>query len=492
MGSTIVDKIFEQCTEETGLERITARTLYSYCISPFMVYCERFVSEEKKDPLSRYQELLFEQGLKHEEEVLQRGYPTAQKLTYENPREGFRLLLEAMSEGTGAICSCPAFYLPEGLVGVFDLLERKDGRRFAFGPYHYVVKEVKLAKNIQNHHVYQAMLYNYMLGKIQGCTPATFYVINRDHEEIEIPYREEDLFRVIGEVRQILAGKCASPTFGACIWPWETYTNEQAKEHGDVSIVAGVGPSFKEKLVQGGILTAAQLAEADSAGLTRIKGIGPAVAKKFSLGAKALQSGTCFQTGSCEFPSRQTEIFLDLEGTGEQIGTDELIAMDYLIGVLVRKDGKDEYLPFLADDLTAEGKMFSRFIEWLTGQEDFIIYHWHHYERTHLKRLAEKYPIPAGAQELLFNNMRDLYKDATSSFVFPTTGNGLKVVARYMGYQWRHEDINALESIAVYFEYIQDPSSNRQELEKVIDYNEDDCRATMLVKDWLAAKVGAK
>ena len=81
--------------------------------------------------------------------------------------------------------------------------------------------------------------------------------------------------------------------------------------------------------------------------------------------------------------------------------------------------------------------------------------------------------------------MRDLYRDAISCFAFPTYGNGLKDVASYMGFTWKQADVNALESIAMYFQYIEDPDRNKDNIKKVIDYNEDDCRATMLVKDWL-------
>jgi uncharacterized protein len=54
-----------------------------------------------------------------------------------------------------------------------------------------------------------------------------------------------------------------------------------------------------------------------------------------------------------------------------------------------------------------------------------------------------------------------------------------------MGYEWKHKDVDALESIALYFQYVEDPEKNKDKLQKVIDYNQDDCRATMVIKDWL-------
>lgn len=480
-----IDKIYNKCLLPTIEDRITARTIYNYCISPFMVYCEKFGPEDKKDQLTQYQKMLFEQGKNHETQVIETEYPEAEKLEYKTLEEGFRMLLEGMNKGVRVLCGLPAFYLPEGLVGIFDVVEKRDTKPSIFGSYHYIIKEIKLAKNIQKHHIYQAAFYNYMLGKIQNYTPSTFYVINRDREESEVGYNEGELWGILKDIREILRGKDVGPTYGACEWPWETYSNEEAIRRRDVSLVSGVGPSFKLKLMEKGICTTDDLAKAQIKDLVQIKGIGEKTAKKFSLNSRALISKNCICVGTCEFPEKRTEIFLDLEGTGEHVEDEELIAIDYLIGVLTKKGEKAGYTPFIASELNKEGEMFHQFVKWLLKQDDFIIYHWHHYERVHLEKLAERYGLPDKIRKVIFGNMRDLYRDAISCFAFPTYGNGLKEVASYMGYKWKHLDVDALESIALYFQYIKDPDKNKDKIQKVIDYNEDDCRATMLVKDWL-------
>ncbi len=113
-----------------------------------------------------------------------------------------------------------------------------------------------------------------------------------------------------------------------------------------------------------------------------------------------------------------------------------------------------------------------------------MIYHWHNYERVHIQRLIDRYSLAKEAEPIL-GSMRDLYKDAVANYAFPTYGNGLKEIAAYIGYKWKHADVNAMESIAMYFEYVKDPAANREKMEKVIDYNKDDCVATKLIKDWL-------
>lgn len=486
---TSIENIYKECTttpqEEGEGDRITARTIYNYLKSPYIVYCDKFVDEEEKDPINEFQKLMFESGREHEKNVIETDYPDVEKQSFKTNKEGFKLLLEDMKKGTDNICGLPLLYLQEGLEGRIDLLEKKTTAPSVFGDYHYIVKEIKLAKNIQRHHIYQAAFYNYILGKIQQYTPEKIILINRDHEEKEYTYNEEKTTNILEHIKEIYKGKKVTPTYGKSEWPWETYNNRRAVETDDVSLVSGIGATTKDRLNTAGIMTVKQLANAPIDSLTEIKGIGNKSAAKYQTNAKALAENRCIQLGQCNFKDNKTEIFLDLEGTGEQKGDVEITSIDYLIGVTIRQDGKTEYKPFLAHTIEGEGDMFTEFTKWLELQEDYTIYHWHHYELNHLKRLAERHGITEETRENLFTNMRDLYKDANKTYAYPTYGGGLKHIAKYMGYTWRHQDINAMESIAVYFNYLKNPEENKLEIQKVIDYNEDDCNATMIVKDWL-------
>jgi len=74
---------------------------------------------------------------------------------------------------------------------------------------------------------------------------------------------------------------------------------------------------------------------------------------------------------------------------------------------------------------------------------------------------------------------------ATKAFAFPTYTNGLKDVAAFLCFRWRHGDMNALDAIAYYLKYQSDPEMYQDKIQAIIDYNEDDCRATKGIKDWL-------
>lgn len=485
-----INELYGNCLRRGPELTITASMVYDFVNAPFKVWCDLNAPEEAKDPLPEYTRLLLEQGKQHEERTVVAAYPEAKKITYTTPEEGFRLVLESMLDGVAAMHNVPVFYLPEGLAGRADILELNNEHPSDFGNYHYVIKEIKLAKNIRKHHRMQTAYYNYILGKIQGYTPTHFILINRDREEKSFLYNEQEVLQVVKGIWEILNGKTISPTFGSCGWPWETYCNQEAIKCQDISLVGGVGPSFKSKLVAAGLEKVSDVATASISDLTCIKGIGPKKAKSFQTNATAIVKGTHIKLAEVSFPTVSTEIFLDLEGTGEQVSEEKLVAIDYLIGVLIRKDGKEKYIPFLADSPEAEGHMFREFLEWLAVQKDYIIYHWYNYEKKHLGQLTERHGIAEEMNDKLFGKLRDLFKDAVSCFAFPTYGSGLKQVAKYMGFSWRDDKIDAMESAALYFQYVQNPKDNRDKLEKILTYNEDDCVATRTVKDWIVAHCG--
>ena len=209
MQETNINDILLKCLAPTTLESLTATIVARYMTSPFEIHCNKFAPEQEKDSLSKYQQLLFERGREHEVQTVQDKYPDMVSIPFATREEGFKIALESMAAGTDVMHGMPMFYLPEGLLGEIDVLEKSKSGKSVFGNYHYTIKEIKLAKNIREDHAVQGAFYNYMLGKIQGFTPEIFYLINRDGEEISYQYREyeELLLESIDGTRKILANE---------------------------------------------------------------------------------------------------------------------------------------------------------------------------------------------------------------------------------------------------------------------------------------------
>ena len=58
-------------------------------------------------------------------------------------------------------------------------------------------------------------------------------------------------------------------------------------------------------------------------------------------------------------------------------------------------------------------------------------------------------------------------------------------IAVWLGFSWRHGNVGATSSTELYEAYADDPEAGREGMQLVLDYNEDDCIATRVVKDWL-------
>jgi predicted RecB family nuclease len=486
----VVDEIFHRCLSGSLKGDLMARNVALYLTSPYMIYCEKFVDEGEKDPRSPYREILLERGIEHERRVIEKMYPGYRPPAYDGAEEGFRKLLEEMARGAPVICGLPLFHLPENLQGRIDVLERRDDHPSVFGDYHYAVKEIKLSRKIQPEHILQGAFYTYLAGKIQAYRPDIFSIINHDRwiSNYRFAEHEENLRKALTGTQAILDGReSPTPTYNGSAWPWEKYTNHQALRSRDVSIVGQVGPKTKEKLAAAGYRKIWDVMGAQPEALAKIPGISETAARKIILSARAIHDGQpiLLNPAALRFPERSMEIFLDLEGTDEPDLEGEEEPVDYLIGVLVRKGGRTFYRPFVAHRFHEEKDMFSAFLEFIRSESDYVIYHWHHYEMWHLRRLAKRHGFIDEAERFLFPHMIDLHRLATSALVFPTYSNGLKDVAAFLRHRWRHEDVNALDAIAWYLKYQNDPEGYRERMKAVIDYNEDDCVATMRIRDWL-------
>lgn len=487
---SVATRLFRACTAGGLSGEITAHEVSLYHRSPYSIWCGKFAPPEHRDPLGPYRELLLERGIEHEKRVIAGRWPGCEAAPFQEPLEGFSRLLDAMVRGIPVICGLPLLYLPENLQGRPDVLVKREGVPSAFGDYAYEVVEIKLAARIEERHAVQAAFYTYLLSKIQGSRPERFFVINRDHEERT--YRTADfegtLRDAIDGTRNILEGsEHPSPTYNGGEWPWMRWTNHVALHERDISLVPGVGPAMKEKLAARGMRKIWDLSSAPPEALMDIPGVGRATAARLVVNARAIHQRVCIalDRSALRFRDCPTEVFLDLEGTdptGEQDGLEQV---DYLIGVLIADAGGLRYRPFTAWRIHEEGRMFRAFVEFLLGLGDVVVYHWHNYERWHLRQLASRHGLTGLVERDVFPKMVDLHRVATRAFAFPTPTNGLKDIAKHLGFRWRHEDVNALDSIAWYLRYQSAPETWGEKLQGIVDYNEDDCRATKHIRDWL-------
>jgi len=178
----------------------------------------------------------------------------------------------------------------------------------------------------------------------------------------------------------------------------------------------------------------------------------------------------------------------------------------YLWGTLVTRrdpalDVVEGYRAFVEwGELTeaAEGRLFAEFFGWLAslvatardqGRTVGVYCFWEHAERAQMRRAMSTgvtgLPTHDALDELLGSSLVDLHRVVTSQL--QTAGPaGLKVVAGEAGFEWRDDDPSGEASMGWYEEAVAGaaPAASAAR-RRLLEYNEDDCRATRALRDWL-------
>ena len=483
---------FKQLTQYGGADSIRAGWVERFVDSPISFWCEIHAPQEEQDSLDPFQQHLFVIGHQHQSEVTDESYHGAVQEIFLTEEDGFRRTLEMMLAGELYVKDMPLLCRPRGLEGRPDILARVDGVDSDLGAFSYQIVEIKSARHIRESHTLQSAVYNRILGHVQGYEPEEFHIVNRDREITTVRMADvsDRLESVLSQMRGVMAGAEVDPCHGTGRWPWESYVNRMAIERNDVSLIPGIGPAMRRNLYASGFKVVDDVAASEEGALTEVDRVGLTTAKNFITSARSIKQRAPIRRGPTP-PIRRgsTDVFFDFEGTDPRIIVEGLEVVNYLIGALERRpSGQPTFVPFFAPTFDAEGDMVAEFFEWVSSLDDPVLYHWHHYERTHLTKMVEHYGIEPAKAAYVLERLVDVYPITTKSFAFPTYGEGLKDVAKSLGFSWRQEDVTGLNSIALYLRYVASDGREDECREKIFLYNEDDCLATMHVFDWLLAQ----
>ena len=177
-------------------------------------------------------------------------------------------------------------------------------------------------------------------------------------------------------------------------------------------------------------------------------------------------------------PIAPIELYFDIEAEPE-------LNLDYLHGVLVvdRYNNTEKFHGFLAESAAEEGAIWEQFLELMWAYPIAPIFHFCDYEVKTFKRLAKLYNTPAYLWKPVLKRFVDIHKQVTQKAIMPVESYALKPMARWLGFDWRDAKANGAQCVCWYDDWLK--TGDRSLLEAIVRYNEDDCRATYVVKDWL-------
>ena len=466
---------------------------------PHWIWHDLFSNPSEKGELPELTLKLFEHGVLHEEEYT-KGLEFIEVKEID-AKKAFKKTIELMRTGVPLIYQGELQYSSDEIQyrGRPDLLKKYDGKS-SFGDYYYVPIEIKSSKEIKTEQKYQLILYGIILEKIQGKFPEELSIINRDRQNIFFKMDDkirEKTVNKITEIIEVMKGKKPPLKLTSTYkqTPWFDKCVRDAEETKDIALIYKLDSRSHSALRKNGIESISDFVNTNTGQLPKIPYAPLRVLNRAKQQADSLMNNKLVWLAKPDIPDSNLKIYFDIEG-------DPLLQVEYLFGFWIVGDAEKKYakfgkvvdyrdeqkyfIYFLAEKPEEEYNMWINFLKWvdILPKDNFFVYHYADYERSRTKNLSEKYKSTNSFIQFSSKYV-DLLKVVQNSIIFPLYFYSIKDIAKssFLKYSWRHEKAGGSQSIFWYEKWIE--TNDRKVLQDIINYNEDDVRATEFLHNWL-------
>ncbi len=510
-------KVDNRLRKEGDIFHVTASKLYNYLQCSHRVWRDAHGPQDEKslDP-NPFVEMLWNRGVQYEKQTLQ-GWENALDLSQGSYSERFNKTINAMKDGIPLIYQGLLEY--KNLRGIPDFLKlMPDGFYAPLDVKSGMGREGISEDEEENEgggtlkatYAVQLALYIDVLQRLgfEHRFKGYIYDIHGDMVEYDLTqprgkrnkeswwdYYQKTFTQVEALINnQIQNDPALSSACSLC--PWYESCTKWIKETDDMTGVFYLGRANRDRIKEElGVFNIEDLKNIDVDVLLEekkkdkefLKGIGEKMLQHFkqrSYILKDVKKPVLYE--SIKFPQVTYELFFDIEDDPTQ----EFV---YLHGVYERSPQGERFVPFVAKGVNSqsEKEAWSEFWNYIRSlpENDYVVYYYSHHEKTTYKRLQRKYPDVVSMEEVIDfyeqENVIDLYKIVSQKTDWPTASYGLKALAKYCGFTWRDKTPSGALSIQWYNEYVK--TGDEDILKRILEYNEDDCKATMVVKDKIAS-----
>ncbi len=386
-------------------------------------------------------------------------------------------------------------------IGYVDFLRKVD-QPSDLGNYSYEVVDTKLARSPKAKFIIQLCLYSDLLSELQGKIPKHIHVVLGDRTEQS--YLLADFLRYYRKVKSrflehVNSGHMETypePCPRCDLCHWRDLCKEKWIKDDHLCLVANSTKTQIKKLNASGINTLAELATStnnsvpsmQTATLERLQRQAALQFAQRETGQdhyQLLETDSDGHRGFYRLPQPDPgDLFFDMEGDPLEEG-----GLEYLFGVYFHESGEPQFKPFWAHSRQDEKRAFEDFMTFvmdrLAHYPQMHIYHYAAYEKTALKRLMSLHGTCEAEVDHLLRTEKlvDLYKVVRESLLVSEPRYSIKNLETfYMGK--REGEVTDAGASIVYYEHWKDTQDPKL-LQQICDYNEDDCRSTYLLREWL-------
>lgn len=481
---------------------VTGSMLYNFMKCEHRPWMDLYGDEALRDDASPFVEMLWRHARSHEELELAKLAGTSIDRAHSTAAERERATLEAMDRRERLILG--GRIASDDLVGEPDIL-RLDCDRYVPGDVKSGAADEGPSsgqRKLKVHYAVQLALHVDVLERLGRSAGRRPFVLDVRGDEVvydlgapkgpKMPTTLwDDYLDALTSVRAILAGTASSaPALsGDCkeCW-WFHACMAELERTNDLTLLPEVGRGRRIALFPY-VTTIRELAASapgdflDEKGKSKIKGVGADTLGAYRDRAVLRASGGSAYLKAPLTPNPcGTELFFDIETFRDRC---------YLHGFVVRINHDsvtERYVGFFMDrDTTdSEREAFAQSWSFVCSQRPCVVYIYSKYERTWWRGLQQRYPDVCSAEDIegLFVSdvTTDLYDVVSKQSEWPTMDYSLKTLAKHLGFGWRDTHPSGSASIEWYDRHLRGDASAKQ---RILDYNEDDCRAMRVLLDGL-------
>jgi len=485
--------------------QITASMLYNSVECPHRVSQDYFEDRGKRDQISPFTQLLWERGNAFEKDVIAGlAQPIVDLSTYSGAEKEAKTL-EAMDAKVPLIYG--ARISADDLLGDPDLLRLEECG--------YVPGDIKSGSAEEGaednekpkiRYAVQLGIYLDILQRMGRSTSRRGFIWDIHGKEVYYDFSAplgkkdpktlwEEYQAHLERVRSIVTKERKTLPALASLCKqchWHSACRGQLEASNDLTLLPDLGRARRD-VIAPSIPTVTALARTDVTPFiqgkkTAFQGIGPDTLLKFKDRAILLSTPGAkpYTRAPIELPQAQTELFFDIE-------TDPMLDLCYLHGFVVRKDGDnstEQYVGIFVEGTQekAEEEGFRRAWQFISKAMPCAIYYYSAYEKSFYRALQRKYPAVCSVDDIenLFARPEtiDLYNDVVRKHTeWPTNDHSIKTLAKYLGFKWRDADPSGASSIEWFQQWAK--TGDEEHKVRILEYNEDDCRATRVLLDAL-------
>jgi uncharacterized protein len=405
----------------------------------------------------------------------------------------------------------------------------------------YEVVDAKLARTAKARAVLQSAFYSALLAEVQGTAPERLHLALGNGEMAS--FRVADVAAYERRIRASLeefvgqdpgtyptVEPYPEPVEHCAICRWSDTCETKRRADDDLSLVAGMPTTQRVALKGVGVHARRTFAALDT--LPDVKGVNAEVLRRAQLQAQLQVASEDLgriqherlplerdadgaivpDRGLLALPEPAVgDLFFDIEGARFYSEDDKEFGLQYLFGIVDTADldenGKPRYTQIWAFDRADEKTAFEELIDFITLRREvhpgLHVYHYNHYEPTSVDHLTELHETREEAVGRLMGRFASREDDVDELFRRGVFVDLYRVVRQGLRVGVESYSIKRLEPLVGYTRAVDLPDATRHLIafEEALDtgearvdeptrtvvagYNEDDCRATLVLREWL-------